>query len=335
MLQTELTETLCREGRRYSFIQAVRLLRLLLRRQGEPERELWKKIRVRPELSLSFPDTDIVSIEDRNDHFRISTTFLGLYGTSSPLPSFYTEDLLEEQSNDTSISRDFLDVVNSRMYSLLFQCWSHYKMFFKFVEEPEFSAVQRWLCLLGFENKGLLEKISDPLSMMRYAGLLTQFPRSAEALRCMLSDALGESGASPEIRPEISIEQCVARLVPIPEDQHFLLGVSGSTLGQEMYLGEQVVDSAGKFRVRIGPIPPERLELYRPDRELFSRIRELVNYYLDQPAVWDLEIIVSGGGGAMQIGSPESCRLGWNTWSFTGETNTGVRSVVVPGNYGN
>lgn len=325
MIESETIKGLCREGHRYSFIQAVRLLRLLLRRQGGAERELWKKIRIRPELSLAFPDTDITSIEDQNDHFRISATFLGLYGTSSPLPSFYTEDLLDEQSDDGSVTRDFLDVFNARLYSLFFQCWSHYKMFYKFVEEPEARAVQRWLCLLGFENRGLQEKIRDPLSLMRYAGLLTQFPRSAEALRCMLADAVGED--------RVRIEQCIARVVPVPEDQYFLLGTSGNRLGEEMYLGEQVQESAGKFRIVIGPMPPEGLDLYRPDGELFARIRELVNYYLDQPAVWDLEIVVSEGGSAMQISSPEAALIGWNTWSFTGETNTGERSVVVPGNY--
>lgn len=328
MVQSELTKTLCRDGRRYSFVQVIRLLRLILKRQGVPERNLWKMIRIRPDLSLAFPDTDIVSVEERDDQFRISATFMGLYGTSSPLPSFYTEDLLEEESNDAAISRDFLDIINSRLYSLLFQCWTQYKMFYKVLEEPKDSTIHRLLCLIGFESRSLQEKISDPISMMRYAGLLTLFPRSAEALRCMLSDAVGESGISPRI----SIEQCVPRVVDIPEDQRFLLGVSGSTLGEEMYLGEQVVDSSGKFRIRIGPVPPERLELYRPGRELFSRIRELVDYYLDQPALWDLEIVVSEGGGAMQIGSPESGRLGWNTWTFTQEVNIGERSVVFPGN---
>lgn len=324
MIQSELKKTLCRDGRRYSFIQVIRLLRLILKNQGVPERDFWKMIRLRPDLSLAFPDTDIVAVEEQDDHFRISATFLGLYGTSSPLPSFYTEDLLEEESNDAGISRDFLDIINSRLYSLLFQCWTQYKMFYKVLEEPEDSTIHRLFCLLGFESRSLQEKISDPLSMMRYAGLLTQFPRSAESLRCMLSDAVGES--------RIVIDQCVARLVAIPEDQHFLLGISGSSLGEEMYLGEQVVDSAGKFRIRIGPVSPEKLEQYRPGRELFARIRELVNYYLDQPALWDLEIVVSEGGGAMQISSPESGRLGWNTWTFTQEANIGERSVVFPGN---
>jgi len=38
---------------------------------------------------------------ERDGHrFLITATFLGLYGVSSPLPTFYTEDLMDEASQD-------------------------------------------------------------------------------------------------------------------------------------------------------------------------------------------------------------------------------------------
>lgn len=322
MNDREMKDLLCREGNRYSFIQAVRLLRTVLEASCGTETDLWERIRVRPDLSLSFPETDLTAIEERDGRFLITATFLGLYGASSPLPAFYTEDLLDEQSMDNSISRDFLDIVNSRLYSLFFECWAHYKLFFKVTEKPEKASIDRLYCLLGLGSESLQNSMEDSLEMVRYAGLLTQYPRSAESLRCILSDAIGEK--------KIRVEQCVPRLVEIPGDQLFLLGDSGNRLGEDAYIGEEFPDCTGKIRISIGPVGPERLGTYFPDRELYDRIGRIVKFYLDQPVVWDLEVLVSEAGSTMQLGSPGSGRLGWNTWTYSAEYYSGVKSVIFP-----
>ena len=82
------------------FFQLIRLLAKHLRSQAlaqgvsndeflEWETLLFNHLRVRPILSLGFPETDIATIKKiHQEKIRVETTFFGLYGVTSPLPNF-------------------------------------------------------------------------------------------------------------------------------------------------------------------------------------------------------------------------------------------------------
>lgn len=321
--EPSLKERLCTEGYRYSFLQAFRLLRfLLLKDSPATESEIRNRIRVRPELSLEFPERDVASISEEDGRYAVTTTFLGLYGTSSPLPSFYTEDLLADRSDDKTAAREFLDIINSRLYTLFFQCWARYNLLYKIQEERDPALATRLFCMLGLEDERERKRIPDAAGLLRYAGIFTAMAKSAEGLRSILSDALGE--------PSLEIEQCLERKVKIPRDQRFILGESGNVLGEESYLGEEVPDRMGAFRIRIGPIDPERFDLYLPDGAMFGKIRQLISFYLDQPFDWDLEVLVREPATAgYRLGEERPCRLGWNTWLFAENSQTPVTSTAL------
>ena len=82
-----LKARLLQNGHRYSFLQVYRLLRLIARKEGI---EL-KEIKTRPNTSLAFPESDVFSVRERDGGgYQLTVNFLGLYGVSSPLPTFYT-----------------------------------------------------------------------------------------------------------------------------------------------------------------------------------------------------------------------------------------------------
>ncbi len=322
----KLIDRLFQEGHRFSFIQAFRFLLLHMRREGltEPSlHELSKRIRIRPELSLAFPETDITEIASSSTPgtYRITAAFLGLYGSSSPLPTFYTEDLLQEMGQDRSVSRDFYDIFNSRIYTLYFNIWRYYRLFFDIFEEPNECALERLYCLAGLGGAELRKTLEHPFRLLRYAGLATQFPRSAEGLRSILADGLNE--------PSLHITQCVERLAVIPADQRLFLGRSGNILGENAYLGQVIADRAGNFRIHIGPVDKESFERYLPDQPTFAQIDRLVGYYLDQPLVWDVEITVKTEG-LSTIALGDRCLLGCNTWIFSPEIVPGECRVLFP-----
>jgi type VI secretion system protein ImpH len=312
----DLKKRLLAEGHRFTFVQAVRFLVFLLRREEGADvdiHDIIKRIRVRPELSLSFPEADVTSIRalpGTPSRFSITTTFLGLYGAASPLPTFYTEDLLQERSQDQSVSRDFIDIFNSRIYSLYFAAWGHYRLFYKIVESRDAEALHRLYCLLGFEGGSLRDSLDDAFSLLRYIGLFSQRLRSAEGLRALLADALGEP---------VEIEQAVERMAPISEDQRFYLGQRGNGLGETAYLGTEIADRMGKFRVRIGPLSAESFEKLLPGKPLFQKICSLIRYYLDQPLLWDADIVLAQEDLAVaRLGEGPWSQLGFNTWVYSG-----------------
>ena len=98
---------------------------------------------------------------------------------------------MDEASNDESVCRDFLDIIHQRLYHLWFQCWSKYRLIIRVVEENNPIERERLLCFIGLGEKELADSVPDAFSLLRYTGILTQYPRSAMGLKTILRDALG------------------------------------------------------------------------------------------------------------------------------------------------
>jgi type VI secretion system protein ImpH len=335
-----LKNAIMKDARHYSFIQAMRLLLVLARSEkssaadadGTTAALLRRTVRTRPQLSLDFPGTDIVSVEASNPDDRqvlhrgiqylITVTFLGLYGSSSPLPNYYTEDLLSEAMDDLSVTRDFLDIINAPLYPLLYQCWSKYRLGVKILEEKDQPTLERLYCLLGFGGKAARQTCMDGYGLLRYIGLFTQNPRSAVGLRALLSDALNED--------RMDVVSCVARRARIPGDQLCRLGHSGNRLGRDTYAGDRIEDRMGKFRIRIGPLDWAGFHEWLPDTPRFARMAHLIRLYVDQPLEWDIELLISGDDArTASLGEGYGSRLGWDTRLSAAEEEASNGSVSV------
>jgi len=323
-----LISDLLANGHEFSFPQIMRIARLHLGAGGAgeiPELPWQERVRVRPDLSLAFPAADVARVERsgaNDDDLLITTTFLGLYGSSSPLPNHYSEDLLDEASADSSVSRDFLDILHQRLYQLYFHCWSKYKLFVRVAEERNAQDRERLFCLIGLGERELRDSLPDSWSLLRYAGLLSQFPRSAEGLQTLLRDALG-------IRL-LKVEQCVLRRVPIPADQQMRMGISGMSLGVSTVLGSEIPDRMGKFRIQIGPLKKHIFDTMLPGSTQHNKLAGLIRLYILDPFDFDLKITLAANeAGPIRLGDPNGTRLGWNSWCFAGDT-LGEVSTLFP-----
>ncbi|MBT7260904.1 MAG: type VI secretion system baseplate subunit TssG [Desulfobacula sp.] len=311
----EIIEKLIAKSSSFSFAQSVRLLlhHVSLNGKNDFSRNdfLENQIRIRPELSLRFPGTDITKIEKLKDEplqYLITATFLGLYGTSSPLPTFYTEDLIEELNNEQSIKRDFIDIKNYSIYPLFFKIWGKYRLFYKICEENDEAVINMIYCLLGLENKQLRDQIYNTEKYFRYAGLTIQFPRSAEGLISIIEDCFN-------LKNQIRINQCILRKVSIPDDQHSLLGISSCALGQDSVIGVVINDIMGKFQIMITDANADILHMFLPDQKLFLELKQMVDFYVNQPLDWELAIELEGKNiETTQPGNKKWSNLGWNTW---------------------
>lgn len=317
--QDHIIEQLLSQGRRFSFFQAIRLLRHALKNRADADRlDIGERIRVRPELSLAFPPADIDAIErigedgDR-DFFRITATFLGLYGNSSPLPTFYTESLLRDSLNEETVCRDFLDILNQRLYELLYQAWLKHRSFFQISEERDPQHIERLYCLIGLGSESLRQSQGRPevvYHLLRYIGLLTQFPRSAAGLETLLSDAL------PDV--PVRIVQCIPRKARIPDSQQMRIGVSGSRMGMDSFLGEEIEDRMGKFRIRIGPLDQSGFLTFTPGQKGYEMLSTLTEIYATEPLAYEVELVLAERQAkTVSLGDPMRAVLGVTTWVFS------------------
>lgn len=306
---SHLEQALLKEGTAFSFFQAFRLLKAL--DAGEPGKQT--EIRIRPELTLGFPASDIVRIERLDGDqalYRMTVSFLGLYGVSSPLPTFYTEDLIDEQSEDESVNRDFLDFINQRLYELLYQAWSKSRQHLRIVEDKDSQALERLFCLVGLGEASQQRELRSPERLIRYAGLFTQFPRSALGLRALLRDAMGLKA--------LDIEQCIPRWVPIPEEQRARLGGRSSRLGSDIYVGRAVLDRMGKFRIHIGPLTRRKFQELMPGMPKHDLLLTLIRLYVSDALEYDLHMaMLPGEAQKTCLGGAQWSVLGLDTWVFS------------------
>ena len=299
----DIKKQLFEKSTKYSFVQAMRLLELLYRDKDKLNK---KKIRVRPRLSLDFPSSDIVEIKEVDEFIKMTVTFMGLYGESSPLPTFYTESLLEEELQDASVMREFIDIFNMPIYQAYFEVWKKNRLGVRLNEFNGSRVLELLHTFSGMPKEHLRVKHKDSYSLLKYAGLNMQYPRSAEALRILISDIVEHEN--------IEIIQCVEDMVRIPKSQHCSLGVKNSNLDDNLHLGEKIKDRMGKFSIVIRDLDMRSFNLLLPGSQKFKSLRKAVTLYLTQPLNWDLQLTLKEGAyKQVALGDSES-KLGLNTW---------------------
>jgi type VI secretion system protein ImpH len=326
----DLTAELLRKAHAFSFLQVLRLLRLLGHAAETPEDPAApipanRTLRIRADNSLAFPAADIASIEKTSGEepgFRVTATFLGLYGHASPLPTFYTEDLLEDETSDESVTREFLDIFNHRLFSLFFRCCMKYRLFFQVLEERNAGDLERLFCLLGLGEPGLRGEIPRAYSLSRYTGIVTQYPHSAWGMETMLRDAF--------CGVPVGVIQCFRRRVRIPPEQRFSLGQAGSRLGVDSVLGEEIEDRTGKIRLRVGPVDLATFQGLLPGSPGYEKLVMLTRLYLQDPLEFDAEMVLAERQArTTRLGEATMSRLGLDTWVFSGE-HMGETSAAFP-----
>jgi len=339
-----LAERLAADGERFDFFQAV----WLLERFGDPGTLVGERgpvaderLSFRPDVSMAFPPTEVKRIlqrvmPDGGIAYAIDETFLGLYGVTSPLPTHYAVDVIRAvESAGTSVTgradaevgsevgpdaaldgrapvRDFIDIFNHRLVSLFYRSWLKYRFERTFQLDGRDSITDYLRLLIGCAPEHDRDVLGvDPLRLIRYAGVLTQRPRSATTLEGVLEDYWPGLGCGAQ--------QCVGRWVVIEESDQNRLGVRRTTLGEDLTLGSQVYDLCGCVVLALGPMDWDTYLAFLPTESGFQKTRRLTMLYTVDPLDVAFELLLMEHEvPAMCIdSSDESARLGYTSWVHT------------------
>jgi type VI secretion system protein ImpH len=320
--RADLKRELVANSREYDFYQVVRLLQRL---RGEEE---GAALRFRPLLGLERSESGIGGMRETVGGYEIEPTFMALYGASSPLPVWYTSELLEDEWHDESASRDLLDMLHQQIYPLLYAAWRKYRFALSAIE-GDGEGERYWgmlYALMGLYDPKLRAKVPDAASFLGQTGLFCRQVRSAVALEAMLRGSLG--------RRDVDIVECVPRQATIPTDQRLSIGRAGCTLGQDAMMGERVLDCCGRFQIRIGPIDAETFSLATQEGGLIERIRNICAEFLVQPLECEVVLVLDEGivqaatvgGNDMNkmMGLSEFATLGVDAWVVGGTNAAGL-----------
>jgi len=326
-----LIRRLRREAPSFSFFQAVRQVQALfpdaprVGEQGPTHKEV---LRFTGHLAFDFPPCDVTSVElDEREapdddgplaRLVMATTFLGLYGTSSPLPSSYTEDLFDQEPD--SLERGFYDLFQHRLLSLFYRAWERYRYSIRFRSDGEDYYSRRLSCLLHVQRDLLPpDHRIGMLSLFAFAGLLSQEPRSAASLLAALRTEI------PGTR--FTVEPFVGRWLPIPAPQRSRLGVGPCRLGEDSLVGETILDRSSTFRVVVDAADFGEYVRFLPGGDLLVKARELIDLFNTDYLDYQVEVrLAEDAVPEPRLGSGTPL-LGWSTW--LGEPAPAARRVRI------
>lgn len=306
--------SLTQNGPRWEFFQAVRFIQRLhpeavpIGHQGPPQQEC---VRFEPTADLGFPDADVAAIRstptaEGKPRYTIESTFLSLLGSQSPLPAHFTEAVIQDDS-DESLVKEFLDLFHHRLQSLFFRAWEKYRYPIQFQPMGKDPLSKRLMALIGVATEMMPEGARIPsVRILAFAGLLTQMPRSASALRGILFEYFEDI--------EFDVEQCSSQWIPIAPEQHNRLGRVNARLGQDLCIGDRIFDRSCSFTVHVGPLGLEIFMTFLPGADKLERMRELVDLFNSDNLDYYVNLrLRQEEVPQLNLATPTAL-LGWSTW---------------------
>lgn len=300
-MAAQLTESLkiiesdiIENGESYDFFQAYRLLQSINDTYPVSPRRPARKIDVRPELGLGYAESDIskVNLLDKQRGYEVISQLAGLYGVASPLPDFYTEELLDNEWDDLDAPREFLDLLHKQLFPKLYHAWRLYKLNFNALEKEESSYWNLLYSLLGDTDENASEQLKK--LKLRYFGLFSNKERSRDGLITIIRDLLALDG--------IEIEEFCQQTVNIPQGLRCQLGMQNNRLGEEAHLGSQILDQNHAIKVKADAMPESQYQYLVNHSENLDLLKGLIKSYIRKPIKVDFEIEVIPDNAQIQLG---------------------------------
>ncbi len=289
-------------------------------RIGEDGPVMEEPLRFRHDSSMGFSPADVSALDlveekddrgHRNRPFAVATTFLGLTGSVTPLPTYFATEVSQD-AGDEAVLEDFLDVFHHRILSLFYRSVVRYNYPIEFTSDLADSWSKRLLALAGIDT---YETETDPplprWRLLRLAPLLVRQGSSLWSLETALEDVLENEleGA------EVSIEQFVGSWVAVLEDQQIHLGDTNCVLGRDTVIGRQAYDRTGKFRIVIGPMNYTTYSRFQQDPAVKRMIAATVNLFCRDPLDYDLGLVLAGDAvPGLRLATDSATRLGVDTF---------------------
>lgn len=305
--------SLGRTIREYSLFQGVMLVLQQLR-QAHPtldDEALYERLEFHANPSLGFPGTDIERVEFFREHgelrARLCINLIGLFGSGSPLPAFYSEQALGDSLGENP-TRDFLDLFNNRLQRLMLPIWRKYRYHSRYTPGATDDVSTQMFALIGLGYPALRQ--AGDLNWKRllpYLGLLSMRAQSAALLEAVLRYYFQHTN--------MHIEECIERMVDIDAEQQNRLGLTNSQLGSSLVLGDRIRDRSGKFRIHIGDLSWERFHDFLPTGAAHNPLLTLMRFCLRTPLAFDIRLQLQREAiHPLHLARDNLCRLGWTSW---------------------
>lgn len=313
--EASVTEWLFAEPWEFEFFQAVRLLELLGRDRASaadgasPDCET---IRFRSLVTQVFPASEVQSLlapADPREPIEMTVNLSSLAGAAGPLPAVDSERVIERTWRKDFAMRDFLDIFHHRLLSLLVQTRKSHHPSYTALAPFDGPISQFLYAFFGLAAPELQNRtgVADR-SLVFYAGILSQHPRSASGLERLLADYF---------QVPVQASQLLGQWRKLEPEGWTLLGSQAGNcgLGEGAILGTRVWDQQGRFELNLGPLNFAAFRDFLPCGTGFEPLCHLTRFYAGPELEFGFRLTLQ----ANQV--PESrvghSILGWTSWLKT------------------
>lgn len=283
--------------------------------------ELYHKIYFRANPSLAFQKSDLsAAVLKRNSEgmfIELTLNFLAVFGSSSPLPSHYSEMILQSSDSD-NVLRDYLDIYNHHLQKLVYPIWMKYRYYIHYQHDLKDTFSKYMLSLLGLYHEHNTKTSRLNLQkLMPYLGILSMRQKSSGMLLPILKHYLSHEA--------IEIEQCITHTIAIPSWQHCNLGSANCTLGSDFLAGESIKSKNNKFRIVLKSAQWEDLIAYSVHGTKMDKVNDLIDFMLQEPLIYDVALHVQNDQIIpCELSNPQCGYLGINSVIGTPQENLEV-----------
>ncbi|HEY0544266.1 MAG TPA: type VI secretion system baseplate subunit TssG [Pyrinomonadaceae bacterium] len=265
-----------------------------------------------PDRSLEKLHADTPDADDKVPNTEMTVNLMGLAGALGPLDMPTTELIIERAANKDTALKDFLDIFNHRLISLLYRIRKMHRIGLE-NEPPGQDKISKYLySLIGLGTDGLMGRMQvRDRSLLHYAGLLSQQPRSIVGLERLLSDYF---------RIEVKGHQFVGGWYDLDEEQWTKIGEhegQNNVLGQgAVVVGTRVWDQQAKIEIRLGPLTLQQFLNFIPIGWGYRALCDLTRFYLGDTLDVSFRLVLKGEELPLPMleKKNEPLLLGWTSW---------------------
>lgn len=321
------------EGYRFSFLQAVHLLERLRPERSapgegvEPDTDV-VRFRTKPRFDFPPGDVDEVKAPRDGEPAEMTVNILSLTGPMGPLPPAVTELVIERSYRRNTSLRDFFDIFNHRLISLLYRARKKYRPQLD-QHAPAKGRVARTLySLVGLGTPKLAQRMQVPdRTLLSYSGLIVDRRRSTVGMVRFIEDCF---------ETPVTIVPFQGTWDYIDEDDVTLIGETGQNqvLGQGATLGRKVWDQAARFEVRLGPMPLPQFLSFLPSGRAHKPLSAAIRFYGREELGFSIRLVLEKQHvPELRLGKKGGAELGWTSWLKTkdfGKDDSQVRLTGRP-----
>jgi len=277
---------------------------------------------------INFPVGDIeqliILVEDGREVFQFLVNFLGLQGSSGPLPGSVLDEIAEEHNNNP-IQSIYLDFFNHHLITVFHQIWRKYKYYIKFNSNFSDNYSRNIMNLLGVSRDFIKFTHLNWHKIFYHLGIIQSGIRTKEALTSIIQHYFDLH--------DISLEEHVRKIVEVEVEQKNQVGIRNVMLGENFILGDKVESFSNKFRVNINNLKLDEFHQFLPNTKKYRQLQELIRFLLKDPLPYDVLLgLHPDTKSTFILGKDNSSFLGWTTLiNINSGKSQSLNQIIIEG----